>query len=165
MENFILSFIGILITYSQTISSSGHWNSFRYWCFNAYSDVNLDLGLNTNNFLNRSRQSSDARAKYCPKDLFFYASIELNILMANGDSKDSISVTLGLPSNSIIRSIWLIVELPGNIALPVNSSPIMHPTLHRSTALVYFVDPSSISGALYHLVATYSVNIYASNFF
>jgi len=33
----------------------------------------------------------------------------------------------------------------------------MHPTDHISTALVYLLDPSKISGALYHLVATYSV--------
>jgi hypothetical protein len=35
----------------------------------------------------------------------------------------------------------------------------MHPTDHMSTALVYFDDPKRISGALYHLVATYSVII------
>lgn len=29
---------------------------------------------------------------------------------------------------------------------------------HISTAFVYYVEPSKISGALYHLVATYSVN-------
>lgn len=33
----------------------------------------------------------------------------------------------------------------------------MHPTDHISTALEYLVDPSKIYGALYHLVATYSV--------
>ena len=35
----------------------------------------------------------------------------------------------------------------------------MHPTDQISTAFVYFYDPNKISGALYHLVATYSVNI------
>ena len=35
----------------------------------------------------------------------------------------------------------------------------MHPTDHISTALVYFDDPRRISGALYHLVATYYVII------
>ena len=35
----------------------------------------------------------------------------------------------------------------------------MHPIDHISTALVYLVDPNKISGALYHLVATYSVII------
>jgi len=34
----------------------------------------------------------------------------------------------------------------------------MHPTDHISTALLYYVLPNNISGALYHLVATYSVN-------
>lgn len=33
----------------------------------------------------------------------------------------------------------------------------MQPTDHMSTALEYLVEPSRISGALYHLVATYSV--------
>ena len=33
----------------------------------------------------------------------------------------------------------------------------MQPTDHISTALVYFEEPSKIYGALYHLVATYSV--------
>lgn len=33
----------------------------------------------------------------------------------------------------------------------------MQPTDHMSTAFVYLEDPSNISGALYHLVATYSV--------
>lgn len=35
----------------------------------------------------------------------------------------------------------------------------MQPTDHISTAFEYFVDPSKISGARYHLVATYSVNM------
>ncbi len=35
----------------------------------------------------------------------------------------------------------------------------MQPMLHMSTPLVYVWDPKSISGALYHLVATYSVRI------
>ena len=33
----------------------------------------------------------------------------------------------------------------------------MHPILHISTAFEYFALPNRISGALYHLVATYSV--------
>ncbi len=33
----------------------------------------------------------------------------------------------------------------------------MQPILHISTAFAYFELPSNISGALYHLVATYSV--------
>ena len=33
----------------------------------------------------------------------------------------------------------------------------MQPIDHMSTAFVYLVEPSNISGALYHLVATYSV--------
>jgi hypothetical protein len=34
----------------------------------------------------------------------------------------------------------------------------MQPTDHISTALEYLVEPSRIYGALYHLVATYSVS-------
>lgn len=58
---------------------------------------------------------------------------------------------------SRILSIWLRVDEPGNIAFPVINSPMMHPTDHISTALEYLVEPSRISGARYHLVATYSV--------
>lgn len=77
--------------------------------------------------------------------------------MASGDSTSSMSFCVGRPVISRILSIWLRVEEPGKIALPVMSSPMMQPTDHISTALEYFVDPSNISGALYHLVATYSV--------
>jgi len=37
----------------------------------------------------------------------------------------------------------------------------MQPTDHTSTAFEYFYEPNRISGALYHLVATYSVNIFS----
>ena len=47
--------------------------------------------------------------------------------------------------------------MPGKIDFPVISSPNMHPTDHISTAFEYFVEPKRISGARYHLVATYSV--------
>jgi hypothetical protein len=53
--------------------------------------------------------------------------------------------------------IWLRVEFPGKVDLPLINSPKIHPTDHISTAFEYFVDPRSIYGALYHLVATYSV--------
>jgi len=49
--------------------------------------------------------------------------------------------------------------VPGKIAFPIINSPNIHPTLHISTAFEYFFDPNRISGALYHLVATYSVRI------
>ena len=49
------------------------------------------------------------------------------------------------------------VDVPGNSDLPVINYPRMHPTDHISTAFEYFVDPKRIYGALYHLVATYSV--------
>ena len=75
------------------------------------------------------------------------------------DSIESTYYLVGLPSNSIILYIWFKVEVPGNIAFPVYISPKMQPTDHISTALVYLEEPSSISGALYHLVATYYVMI------
>ena len=45
------------------------------------------------------------------------------------------------------------------MGLPRSNSPRMQPMLHISTPFVYVWDPSSISGARYHLVATYSVKI------
>jgi hypothetical protein len=67
------------------------------------------------------------------------------------------SFWVGLPINSRIFSIWFSVEFPGKMDFPFINYPKMHPTDHISTALEYLVDPSKISGALYHLVATYSV--------
>ncbi len=55
--------------------------------------------------------------------------------------------------------------MPGNKDFPVISSPKMQPTDHISTAFEYLVEPSSISGALYHLVATYSVNTGSTPFY
>jgi hypothetical protein len=49
------------------------------------------------------------------------------------------------------------VIIPENIAFPATISPKIQPTLHISTAFEYLWEPKSISGALYHLVATYSV--------
>lgn len=76
------------------------------------------------------------------------------------------------------------VDVPGNRTFPSSISPRIHPRLHISTPFVYLwtkcshlthasssslncvcattdahlEDPSKISGALYHLVATYSVS-------
>ena len=44
------------------------------------------------------------------------------------------------------RSVYLV---PGINGLPMNISAMMHPSAHMSTALVYEVDPSKISGARY----------------
>ena len=43
------------------------------------------------------------------------------------------------------------------MALPVIISPKMQAIDHISMALVYLLEPNSTSGALYHLVAMYSV--------
>lgn len=48
-------------------------------------------------------------------------------------------------------------SLPGNSGLPFSISAKMHPTLQTSMAFVYSLKVSIISGARYHLVATYSV--------
>jgi hypothetical protein len=81
------------------------------------------------------------------------------ILAASGDSIDSISFCDGLPINSKILSIWLRVEFPGKVDLPIINYPKIQPTDHMSTAFEYLVEPSKIYGALYHLVATYSVRL------
>ena len=73
------------------------------------------------------------------------------------DYMDYTSSRVGLPNSSRMRSSWFKVEFPGKIAFPRYISPRMQPIDHISTAFVYLLDPSSISGALYHLVATYSV--------
>lgn len=91
------------------------------------------------------------------KDLFLMKAIWFKHYWAITDSMESISSRVGLPSNSSILSTWLRVEFPGKIAFPRYISPKIQPTDHISTALVYLLDPSKISGALYHLVATYSV--------
>lgn len=94
---------------------------------------------------------------------------------------------LGWGMALMIFSIWLIVDVPGNRALPSSISPKMQPRLHMSTPLVYLrtwgpysqwtlsnpsqatsaqtgkcwrylADPSRISGARYQRVATYSVS-------
>ena len=63
IDNFLLSFIGIGIFFSHSISSSGQLNSRTYLCFKAYSAVYLLLGLKHNNFFIKSRQSSEAPEK------------------------------------------------------------------------------------------------------
>lgn len=55
MENFLLSFIGILITSSQIISSSGDEKSRTYLCFKACSAVSLCFGLNTSSLLYKNK--------------------------------------------------------------------------------------------------------------
>lgn len=90
-------------------------------------------------------------------DRFLMKAIWFKHSCAMTDSIESISSRVGLPSSSSILSTWLRVEFPGNIAFPRYISPKMQPTDHMSTALVYLLDPNKISGALYHLVATYYV--------
>ncbi|KAH3668815.1 hypothetical protein OGAPHI_002570 [Ogataea philodendri] len=48
-------------------------------------------------------------------------------------------------------------SVPGNNGLPESISARMQPTDHTSIAVVYSWNVSMISGARYHLVATYSV--------
>ena len=50
---------------------------------------------------------------------------------------------------------WSISDSPGNSGCPSDNSPIMQPMDQTSTALPY-LSPNKSSGALYHLVATYS---------
>ena len=67
---------------------------------------------------------------------------------------ESTSAWVGLPVTYMTLSNWLRVEVPGKTGLPRRSSAKIHPTLHKSALLVYWFEPSKISGALYHLVAT-----------
>ena len=77
-----------------------------------------------------------------------------SIVCASGLLIDSTSSLLGLPVTYITRSNWLRVDVPGKTGLPSNNSAKIQPILHMSTPLVYLFEPSRISGALYHLVAT-----------
>ena len=77
--------------------------------------------------------------------VFFLGMLVLEMMLAaKGDSMASMSLLVGLPTNSSIFSIWLRVLLPGNIDLLLISSPSMQPTDHISTAFEYLVDPSNI---------------------
>ena len=77
--------------------------------------------------------------------VFFLGMLVLEMMLAaKGDSIASMSLLVGLPTNSSIFSIWLRVLLPGNMDLLLISSPKMHPTDHISTAFEYLVDPSNI---------------------
>ena len=71
--------------------------------------------------------------------------------MSIGDGLTCVSSTGGEPRGRYLQSF------PGNRGLPFNISAKMHPTLHTSMAFVYSLNVSIISGARYHLVATYSV--------
>lgn len=51
------------------------------------------------------------------------------------------------------------LELPGKRGFPLSSSGIMHPRAHISMDLSYVLEPTNSSGALYHLVDTYSVKL------
>lgn len=48
-------------------------------------------------------------------------------------------------------------SFPGKSGLPLNISAKIHPTDQTSIAFVYSLKVNMISGARYHLVATYSV--------
>jgi len=88
---------------------------------------------------------------------FCFMFYEFRTFHALSESNASTSSVFGLPINSKISSIWPIVDFPGNIAFPTIYSPNTQPTDQTSTAFEYLFDPRTISGALYHLVATYSV--------
>eukprot|EP00451_Oxyrrhis_marina_P053789 CAMPEP_0204500544 /NCGR_PEP_ID=MMETSP0471-20130131/97403_1 /ASSEMBLY_ACC=CAM_ASM_000602 /TAXON_ID=2969 /ORGANISM="Oxyrrhis marina" /LENGTH=76 /DNA_ID=CAMNT_0051505169 /DNA_START=458 /DNA_END=688 /DNA_ORIENTATION=- len=76
------------------------------------------------------------------------------MVAAKGLCSASTSSRRGMPVTSRIMSSWFMVEDPGKTGLPTIISPKMHPALHKSTSWEYRLDPSMISGALYHLVAT-----------
>lgn len=141
----------------HTCSSAGLWNSATYLCASAYSASRRYFGLKVKSFLSKSSASGLAPGKNCSNFFYFVTLIEFKIFHASELSMLSMSSFLGLPVSSSTRSIWFSVLTPGKIDFPMISSPNMHPTLHMSTALVYFVLPRRISGARYQRVATYSV--------
>lgn len=119
----------------------------------------LFLGLKTSNFFSKSNATSSIFGKKLENDRFFTKDIWFKHYCAITDSIDSISSRFGFPNSSKILSIWFKVEFPGKMALPKYIYPKMQPTDHISTAFVYLEEPRRISGARYHLVATYSVMI------
>lgn len=92
--------------------------------------------------------------------MFFTSSINP---LAISDLRAEISELIGLPVMVKINSTWWVVELPGNKGFPLIIYAAMHPTLHISAIWLYSFDPNNTSGALYHLVATFSVNTAASD--
>ena len=77
-----------------------------------------------------------------------------SMVAAKGEFIESMSSGVGLPVISRTLSSWFRVEVPGKKGFPMSNSARIHPTLHMSTPFEYLLDPSNISGALYHLVAT-----------
>jgi hypothetical protein len=57
----------------------------------------------------------------------------------------SMSALEGRLITSMMRSIWLMVEVPGNTGRPLIISPKMVATAQMSTPRVYSVEPSRIS--------------------
>jgi hypothetical protein len=102
----------------------------------------------------RSTASGVAFGKSSSSGFSFGVGKLSSIVLANGDLILSMSSAVGGPVTSKIRSSWFIVDVPGNAGRPIAISATMQPTAHMSTALVYLVEPSRISGARYHRVAT-----------
>ena len=65
-------------------------------------------------------------------DFTFKSLIEYKMCWAVYDYIDSISYIEGFPVKDIIFYIWSIVLDPGNIGLPLNIYPNIHPKLHIS---------------------------------
>ena len=63
----------------------------------------------------------------------------------------------GVPKMEMILWIWSRKSYPGNRGVLPRSSAIMQPTDQMSTAFEYSLAFNITSGALYHLVTTYSV--------
>lgn len=69
------------------------------------------------------------------------------------------SFSVGGPVQASTFSNWFMVEVPGNSGFPFCISASMQPMLQISIAREYFLEPSRIYGARYHLVAMYSVRM------
>lgn len=138
----------------QPGSSSGLWKSWTYGCSSASLAESHFFGLNYRSFLSRSSASSEAVGNISLNGFAFAAGSDSSIVEARLLYTASISSWLGRPVTSIILSSWFSVLVPGKNGLPNSNSARMQPNDHISTPFVYFVEPSKISGALYHQVAT-----------
>ena len=106
-------------------------------------------------FESKSLPEFDMLGNHSCLGTFFIFDKMSNIYFPNYVLKDFMSLKVGGPVQVRTLYIWLRVEFPGNKGRPLMISPIKQPKLQTSTALEYFLEPSKIYGARYHLVAIY----------
>ncbi len=129
----------------------------------AYSAVIRLSGSNCNIWVNRSDNSGVIWGNnfyhFC-LDLF---GNDLMYLIASSFDMYLMSFDEGVPKTEIIRWTWSKKSSPGKSAVFPKSSAAIQPTDHTSIAFEYSLALRITSGALYHLVTTYSVFSSSSN--